>query len=113
MDKKKVKELIKQVIEINVNNFVYGNNAYNAPLNKANTLLSEAIKELSKSDWVSVEDSLPPYEEDVYVVDKNLPNGTWVTCRTENGRSERDKNNFSCPTGWKITHWKPLEKFEE
>lgn len=113
MDKKKVVELIKKVIEINVNSFVYGNNAYNAPLNKANTLLSEALKELFKSDWMSVEDGLPPYGEEVYVVNKDHPNGTGITYRTKDERQERDKNNFSWPKCWKITHWKPLEKFEE
>ena len=61
MDKKKVKELIQGVISNNVDSLEFGNDKHNAPLRKANSLLHDALIELGKSDWVSVEDGLPPY----------------------------------------------------
>ena len=62
MDKKKVKELIQEVISNNVDSLEFGNDKHNAPLRKANSLLHDALIELGKSDWVSVEDGLPPYK---------------------------------------------------
>lgn len=56
MDKKKVKDLIHEVIRNNVDSLEFGNDKHNAPLRKANTLLHDALIELSKSDWISVED---------------------------------------------------------
>ena len=58
MDKKKVKELIQEVISNNVDSLEFGNDKHNAPLRKANSLLHDALIELGKSDWVSVEDGL-------------------------------------------------------
>ena len=60
MDKKKVKELIQEVIRNNVDSLEFGNDRHNAPLRKANTLLHDALIELSKSDWISVEDEPAP-----------------------------------------------------
>ena len=56
MDKKKVTELIQEVISNNVDSLEFGNDKHNAPLRKANSLLHDALIELGKSDWVSVED---------------------------------------------------------
>ena len=56
MDKKKVKELIQEVISNNVDSLEFGNDKHNAPLRKANSLLHDALIELGKSDWVSVDD---------------------------------------------------------
>ena len=60
MDKKKVKELIQEVIRNNVDSLEFDNDKHNAPLRKANTLLHDALIELSKSDWISVEDEPAP-----------------------------------------------------
>lgn len=60
MDKKKVKELIREVIRKNVDSLEFGNDRHNAPLRKANTLLHDALIELSKSDWIPVEDEPAP-----------------------------------------------------
>lgn len=58
MDKKKVKELIEQAI-------IWSRqaNQYSVISN-----LEEALEELSKSDWVSVEDGLPPVDKEVVVL---------------------------------------------
>ncbi len=50
MDKKKVIELIQEVISNNVDNLEFGNDKHNAPLRKANGLLHDALIELGKSD---------------------------------------------------------------
>lgn len=68
MDKKKVKELIQEVIRNNVDSLEFGNDKHNAPLRKANGLLHDALIELGKSDWVSVEDGLPPVDKEVVVL---------------------------------------------
>lgn len=58
MDKKKVIELIEQA-------FIWSRqaNQYSVISN-----LEEALKELNKSDWVSVEDGLPPVDKEVVVL---------------------------------------------
>ena len=71
MDKKKVKELIQEVISNNVDSLEFGNDKHNAPLRKANSLLHDALIELGKSDWVSVEDGLPEYGENVLAISKD------------------------------------------
>lgn len=68
MDKKKVKELIQEVISNNVDSLEFGNDKHNAPLRKANSLLHDALIELGKSDWVSVKDELPPVDKEVIVL---------------------------------------------
>ena len=68
MDKKKVKELIQEVIRNNVDSLEFGNDKHNAPLRKANSLLHDALIELGKSDWVSVKNGLPPIDEEVIVL---------------------------------------------
>ena len=58
MDKKKVKELIEQAIS-----WSRQANQYSVISN-----LEVALKELNKSDWVSVEDELPPVDKEVIVL---------------------------------------------
>ena len=67
MDKKKVKELIEQAI------------IWSKQANQHSVVsnLEEALKELSKSDWVSVEDGLPPYGEEVFVTSKMAPDNVF------------------------------------
>ena len=43
MDKKKVKELIQEVISNNVDSLEFGNDKHNAPLRKANSLLHDVM----------------------------------------------------------------------
>ncbi len=65
MDKKKVKELIEKTIcftKVTDDNYIQ----VNVKSHIINTL-QVALKELSRSDWVSVEDGLPEYGEEVWV----------------------------------------------
>ena len=112
MDKKKVKELIQQVIRNNVDSLEFGSDKHNAPLRKANGLLHDALIELGKSDWVSVEDGLPEYGEKVFAYDKEMQDYPFVTMRYKAGKEKLiDKNGFR--SGLHVTHWKPIEKLEE
>lgn len=104
MDKKKVKELIQEVIRNNVDSLEFGNDKHNAPLRKANTLLHDALIELSKSDWISVEDEPAP---------RLGWDGSWndiVVCY---------KDKWVLPLSYVVrndtvfTHWRRIEKLEE
>lgn len=106
MDKKKVIELIGQAI-------IWSRqaNQYSVISN-----LEEALKELNKSDWVSVEDELPPYDKVVWVTSKMSPDNVFKNKRVECATVPKDSNGFIIL--WKgrmasITHWKPIEKLEE
>ncbi len=112
MDKKKVIELIQQVIRNNVDSLEFVSDKHNAPLRKANGLLHDALIELGKSDWVSVEDGLPEYGEKVFAYDKEMQDYPFVTMRYKAGKEKLiDKNGFR--SGLHVTHWKPIEKLEE
>lgn len=112
MDKKKVKELIQEVIRNNVDSLEFGNDKHNAPLRKANSLLHDALIELGKSDWVSVEDGLPPYEDDVLVCNEKEPSDMWFGHRTSDRRVIVDEYEFAKGYGT-ITHWRKIDKLEE
>lgn len=106
MDKKKVIELIEQAI-------IWSRqaNQYSVISN-----LEEALKELNKSDWVSVEDELPPYDKVVWVTSKMSPDNVFKNKRVECATVPKDNNGFIIL--WKgrmasITHWKPIEKLED
>lgn len=113
MDKIKVKELIQEVIRNNIDSLEFESDKHNAPLRKANSLLHDALIELEKSDWVSVEDGLPPYDESVLVTNKETPKIVLKTSRTKCKGWNTDKNGFLCAVAFNITHWKPIEKLEE
>lgn len=106
MDKKKVEELIEQAI------------IWSRYANQHSVIsnLEEALKELNKPDWVSVEDGLPPYGEEVFVTSKMAPDNVFKNRRVECATVTKDSNGFIVL--WKgrmasITHWKPIEKLEE
>ena len=106
MDKKKVKELIEQAI-------IWSRqaNQYSVISN-----LEEALKELNKPDWVSVEDELPPYYKVVWVTSKMSPDNVFKNRRVESTTVPKDGNDFIIL--WegrmaRITHWKPIDKLEE
>lgn len=106
MDKKKVIELIKKGISYwNRSSYI---TSYE---DDAKECFNEAIKELSKSDWISVEDWLPPYEKNVEVRSTEYPNDVWTSFRRENVMYNHDF--VSSITRGRITHWKPIEKLEE
>ena len=113
MDKKKVKELMEQILK-------YCDQCYNPNWQpksfkefvKLGNLCREAIKELQKSDWVSVEDELPPYEEDVLVCNEKEPSDMWFGHRTSDRRVIVDEHEFAKGYGT-ITHWRKIDKLEE
>lgn len=116
MDKKKVKELIEKTIrftKVTDDDYIQGN----VKSHIINTL-QVALKELSRSDWVSVEDGLPPCEEEVLVRDINAKGDwskPWICYRSKNEcyRHITDKHKFVTTRLGEITHWKPIEKLEE
>lgn len=75
------------------------------------TALNIALEELSKSDWVSVEDGLPPKNVVVRVCNKQNPDDLVLAYRTS---KETMKivypNNVAMYT---ITHWCKIEKLED
>lgn len=117
MDKKKVKELIEQIQK-------YCDQAYSPNWRpksfeefiKLGNLCRETFKELSKSDWVSVEDELPPYDKVVWVTSKMTPDNVFKNRRVESTTVPKDGNDFIIL--WEgrmfpITHWKAIEKLED
>lgn len=106
MDKKKVEELIEQAI------------IWSRYANQHSVIsnLEEALKELNKPDWVSVEDELPPYNKVVWVTSKMSPDNVFKNRRVESTTVPKDGNDFIIL--WegrmaRITHWKPIDKLEE
>ena len=117
MDKKKVKIHVEDAIAFldKLSNYVngYNNNTY---LHNAIKALDMAKAELSKSDWISVEDRLPEFGKKVYVRSVRSPN-LIQTYRedfdVDDGKLHpfRDKNKFVLEQGiyGNITHWKSIE----
>lgn len=109
MDKKKVKKLIQKAKHLAILRKYENRQTY---LNNCICCLEDALKELSKSDWVSVEDGLPEYGEKVFAYDKEMQDFPFVTMRYKAGKEKLiDKNGFR--SGLHVTHWKPIEKLEE
>lgn len=120
MNKKKVKELIEQITDtVNWHITAATESDYKAKIEVLRQL-EEVKSEIQKSDWVSVEDGLPKYLEDVDVRIDDLG----VIKYEVSHRSKRhpyfrnepiDENEFRVlnPADEKITHWKPIEKLEE
>lgn len=109
MDKKKVKELIEEAKHLAILRKYENRQTY---LNNCICCLKEALEELSKSDWVSVEDGLPPYDESVFVTSKDAPDIVIRTSRAKGKGWNIDKNGFLCSPASHVTHWKPIEKLE-
>lgn len=111
MDKKKVKELIKK-------GMLYQSKSSHVSSykEKAKNCFEEALNELQKSDWISIEEDLPPYDKVVWVTSKMSPDNVFKNRRVECTTVPKDSNDFIIL--WKgrmvrITHWKPIEKLEE
>lgn len=114
MDKKKIEELIEKTIrftKVTDDDYIQGN----VKSHIINTL-QVALKEISKSDWVSVEDELPPYDKVVWVTSKMSPDNVFKNRRVESTTVPKDDNDFIIL--WegrmaRITHWKPIDKLED
>lgn len=112
MDKKKVKELIQEAKHLAILRKYENRQTY---LNNCICRLEEALKELNKPDWVSVEDGLPPCEEEVLVRDINAKGNwskPWICYRSKNEcyRHITDKHKFVTTRLGEITHWRPIEE---
>lgn len=118
MDKKKVKELIQEVIRNNVDSLEFGNDKHNAPLRKANTLLHDALIELSKSDWISVEERLPEFGENVVARTKGGYMNVSYRRKIPRDRISKeimDDNGFILNFNLhseKIAYWHKIDKLE-
>lgn len=117
MDKKKVKELSLDVLT-NIKEAISRTDDVLLSLTLANIASKIALigVEVNKSDWVSVEDGLPPYGEEVFVTSKIAPDNVFQNRRVECTTVPKDSNDFIIL--WegrmvRITHWKPIEKLEE
>ena len=111
MDKKKIKEHIQRAL-VWIDPMTTESANYETAIEMAAKNLEFAMEELSKSDWVSVEDGLPEYGEKVFAYDKEMPDYPFVTLRYKAGKEKLiDKNGFR--SGLHVTHWKPIEKLEE
>ena len=111
MNKKKVIELIKK-------GMLYQSKSSHVSSykEKAKNCFEEALNELQKSDWISVEEDLPPYDKVVWVTSKMSPDNVFKNRRVESTTVPKDGNDFIIL--WegrmaRITHWKPIEKLEE
>lgn len=115
MDKKKIKEHIQRAL-VWIDPMTTESANYETAIEMAAKNLEFAMEELSKSDWVSVEDGLPEYGEEVFVTSKMDPDNVFKNRRVESTTVPKDGNDFIIL--WKgrmarITHWKPIEKLEE
>lgn len=109
----KAKELIRKVIANNVDSLEFGDDKHNAPLRKANSLLSDALLELSRFDWISVEKELPDLNEPVIVCNKENPNDLWFSHRADSTKVITDKNGFANRMEIEeITHWHRIENLK-
>lgn len=105
MDKKKVKELIEKAIsELNTTDI---------GILSTQSILEEALEELIKPDWVSVEDGLPDEEEYVIVCNETNPDLVWFSYITEDC-DKADRNGFRKTLKYDtVTHWKPIGKLKD
>lgn len=112
MDKKKIKEHIQRAL-VWIDPMTTESANYETAIEMAAKNLEFAMEELSKSDWVSVEDGLPEYGESVLVTNKDAPEIVLKTSRTKCKGWNTDKNGFLCAVAFNITHWKPIEKLAD
>lgn len=116
MDKKKVKDYLAKAQNALLR---YDKAGDKSAFTRAFNLIQDASLELYKSDWISVEDELPPYEEMVNVRMEDVA-GITYTCSSrcpvynKMKRFNYDENSFGILYSIQhVTHWKPIEKLEE
>lgn len=95
MNKKKVKELSLDVLT-NIKEAISRTDDVLLSLTLANIASKIALigVEVNKSDWVSVEDGLPPYGEEVFVTSKMAPDNVFKNRRVECTTVPKDGNDF-------------------
>ena len=105
MEKKKVKAMIQDAISRLAILHADKGDSYEHIIK----ILENALEELSKPDWISVKDKLPPYEKSVLVCNEKDRDDTWFCHRSCNPVVITDNdgwcNYFEVP----ITHWLEVE----
>lgn len=106
MDKDKIKKLLE---DVDICFLGYERNGCKDLIQMGLERLHEAQEEFSKPSWISVEDKLPPYDENVLVYEKG---GHYdITMRLNINDYSYDNNGFLkylC-----VTHWCKIDKLEE
>lgn len=116
MDKKEVKELIKGAKHLAILRKYENRRAY---LNICIRCLEEALEELSKSDWISVEDRLPEFGENVVARTKGGYMNVSYRRKIPRDRISKeimDDNGFILNFNLhseKIAYWHKIDKLEE
>ena len=64
------------------------------------------------SQWVSVEDSLPDYDEEVLVCNEYYPEIMWFCHRSQRMDAMTAEYAFCNYTGIQITHWMRIKELE-
>lgn len=107
MDRKKIKSLLGQAI-LRVNEVVPNFD----DLDKILPLLEQAYDEADKSNWISVKERLPEFDEEVLVTnDKNKE--MWWFCHRSNDPSVTTAEYEFCNYMWMpVTHWQEIKKLE-
>ena len=113
MDKSKIEDLLHQVIGISLGNIEFGSAEKNEAFKEIKDLVVRALTELGKTDWISVDDELPPYEESVLVTSSEDTEEIYFSHRTKRPEVVVDNNGFAMYVGAKITHWQRIKKLEE
>ena len=112
MDKEKVKVHIENVSKI------LGTKRQTLSAGTLEHLQNElklALNGLSKSDWISVDEELPPYGEEVLVREinaKGVWRKPWICYRSKDEcyKHIADKHKFVTTRMGEITHWQHIEK---
>lgn len=116
MDKKKVKELVDELLSLI--ECTSGEYEDREILEEMEEKLKEVKEELSKSDWISVEERLPPFNKEVLVKTNDIFGVCYFTSSRDNALNKQylvtyDKNDFQvADKRLYVTHWKPIEKLE-
>ena len=72
-------------------------------------VLEDILKELSKSDWISVKDKLPPYDKSVLVCNENDLTDIWFCHRSCDPQTKTDDDGWCNYFPITITHWQDVE----
>lgn len=110
MDKKKVIELIKEARHLAFLRKCENRQAY---LNNCIRCLKEALEELSKSDWISVDERLPEFDEDVWIRSKKSPKNVGTAYRHKECEGGYGSDKYGFPSELEVTHWRKIDKLEE
>lgn len=100
MDKKKVEKLIEKTIrftKVTDDDYIQGN-VKSYILNT----LQVVLKEISKSDWVSVEDRLPPVDKEAVILTKD---GEICFGHIVDKKIAKDYNGWNIPD---VEYWLPF-----